>query len=166
MIRKGKTLALPRRMRLSHARQFDAIRKTGVRAHAGPLILLALPNELPFSRLGLAISRRAGGAVVRSRLKRMIRESFRLLQHELPTAVRPNSADEPPSGGPASGGPASGGPASGGYDLLVSARAHEPLSLEEYQQALRKAVSAAHQTWTSRLKQSRSRRSAKPPADQ
>jgi ribonuclease P protein component len=34
------------------------------------------------SRLGVVVSRKVGGSVVRSRAKRLLRESFRLHQHE------------------------------------------------------------------------------------
>jgi ribonuclease P protein component len=36
-----------------------------------------LPNELPCCRLGLAVSRKVGNAVVRNRIKRRLREIFR-----------------------------------------------------------------------------------------
>ena len=36
-----------------------------------------MPNELPYCRLGLAVSRKVGNAVVRNRIKRRLREIFR-----------------------------------------------------------------------------------------
>ncbi len=46
--------------------------------------VLACPNDLAYSRLGLAISRKvARSAVARNRLKRIVRESFRHHQAEL-----------------------------------------------------------------------------------
>ena len=43
-----------------------------------------LPNELPFCRLGLAVSRKVGNAVVRNRIKRRLREIFRKQLKDLP----------------------------------------------------------------------------------
>jgi ribonuclease P protein component len=51
----------------------------------GPLFaLVAADNERGYGRLGLAASRRLGGAVARNRAKRLLRESFR--RHKLPGA--------------------------------------------------------------------------------
>lgn len=36
-----------------------------------------MPNELPYCRLGLAVSKKVGNAVVRNRIKRRLREIFR-----------------------------------------------------------------------------------------
>ena len=42
--------------------------------------MLALPNSLDRHRLGIVASRRIGGAVVRNRVKRRLRELFRQLE--------------------------------------------------------------------------------------
>ena len=72
------------RHRLTHAREFDAVYAAKVRKVRGSITLFACPNTLGWSRLGLAVSSRIGGAVVRNRWKRLIREAFRLQQHTLP----------------------------------------------------------------------------------
>lgn len=78
-------LTHPPGARLRTKRDFDAAygrgRRTG-NAHFGAT---ARGNELGRPRLGLAVAVRvAGGSVERNRIRRIIRESFRLHQHELP----------------------------------------------------------------------------------
>jgi ribonuclease P protein component len=72
-------------LRLRSKPQFDAIYATGRRIDDRFFALRVKPNEIGKPRLGLAVAvKTAGNAVVRNRLRRLVRESFRLAQHELP----------------------------------------------------------------------------------
>jgi ribonuclease P protein component len=51
------------------------------------LVARGCENDLPYPRLGLAVGRPVGSAVVRNRWKRLIREAFRLTRSQLPTGV-------------------------------------------------------------------------------
>lgn len=79
-----RPLTFPRTHRLTTPAQFQAVRERGTVKYAGPLRVAGLANGLAHPRLGLAVSRRFGNAVHRNRVKRRLREAFRLLQHDLP----------------------------------------------------------------------------------
>jgi ribonuclease P protein component len=68
------------RQRLRTGAEFDAVFKRGVRLEGASFLLVAAPNGLAFDRIGLAVSRRVGGAVSRNRARRLLRESFRRLE--------------------------------------------------------------------------------------
>ena len=78
-------LTLPARLRLRRKREFDAAYARGRRMGDGLFMVTATTNETGAPRLGTAVAVRiAGSAVARNRLRRIIRESFRVHQHELP----------------------------------------------------------------------------------
>ena len=81
----AERLTLPARLRLRRKRDFDATYARGRRFGDGLFAVTVTGNDQGAPRLGTAISvRTAGGAVGRNRLRRIIRESFRLNQHSLP----------------------------------------------------------------------------------
>ena len=67
------------RQRLRTGAEFDAVFKRGARLDGRLFLLVAAPNGRAFDRLGLAVSRRVGGAVERNRARRLLREGFRRL---------------------------------------------------------------------------------------
>ena len=71
--------------RLHSGLEFDRLYKQGRRHSDKYFTVLSRSNERSCARLGLSISAKSvGNAVARNRVKRIIRESFRLRLHELP----------------------------------------------------------------------------------
>ena len=70
---------LPRTARLLSQSQFDRVYRQGVKFVAPGVVAWALPSDSGRSRLGLSVSRKVGGAIVRNRVKRVLREAFRLV---------------------------------------------------------------------------------------
>ena len=115
-------LTFGKQRRLRSGADFQRVYRRRTNRNAGPLRVYAAPNRLGGHRLGLSVSRRVGSAVVRNRIKRLLREAFRIEQHTLP----------------------------GTYDLIVVSHRHEPLTLEAYRQHLRQAVERLHDHWRQR----------------
>src|SRR5436190_427829 len=77
-------LGLPRSRRIKQGRDFARAKLHGQRVVRGCLIANWLPlSPGATSRLGVITSSRLGGAVVRTRARRLLREAFRLHQLEL-----------------------------------------------------------------------------------
>ena len=116
------TYAYSRKLRLQHALEFQAVYAGKVRESRGPLTVFALPNDLGHPRLGLSVGRKVGTAPKRNRIKRLLREAFRLMQHDLPR----------------------------GYDLVINVRPHDVAMLADYQRMLSAAVVKLHAKWAER----------------
>ncbi len=67
-----------RRYRLRSKDRFQQVRRQGRSYKHRLVILVTLPNDLPYSRFGFTASRRIGNAVKRNRARRLMREAVRL----------------------------------------------------------------------------------------
>jgi ribonuclease P protein component len=112
----------PKSHHIRSPREFDAVYDAKVRESRGPILTFALPNDLGHPRLGMSVSRKVGTAVKRNRIRRLLREAFRSLQHDLPR----------------------------GYDFVMVVRPHEPLMLADYQKLLSGTMVRLHAAWEKR----------------
>lgn len=123
-------LLFRREQRLTHAKQYETVYAAKCSVNRGSVRIFASLNgsEPAITRLGLSVGRRVGGAVVRNRFKRMMREAFRLNQGKLPA----------------------------GMDLVISAQPHAERTLEEYGDALVSAALLLHKRLCERVEKEQS----------
>lgn len=70
--------------RLRKRKEYLKVYGQGDKVQAAHIVLYVLENCLPHHRLGITVSRKIGGAVVRSRVKRRFREIFRTNKQAIP----------------------------------------------------------------------------------
>ena len=118
----ARSHTLPKSHVLRAPRDFDAVFAARVKESRGPITILARPNDLSHARVAIQTSRRVGNAVRRNRIRRLLREAFRLMQHDLPV----------------------------GYDWVINVRPHDTAMLADYQRMLSAATLKLHATWQAR----------------
>ena len=76
---------------------YQALSKNGVRHYSNYFIIVSRKNQFSRSRLGITVSKKVGKAVTRNRIKRIIREYFRLNRSMLPVHLDINVIVRKPS---------------------------------------------------------------------
>jgi ribonuclease P protein component len=71
----------PAERKVRQRSEFQRVFDGGRRTHGRLFTLIAAPTQAGTTRLGIVASRKLGGAVVRNRAKRLIREVFRTTVH-------------------------------------------------------------------------------------
>ena len=111
--RQREVIFLSTVVTLKRNHEFQRLYRKGKSAASPTVVLYCRKNRRPESRLGLTVGKKVGGAVTRNRVRRRLREIYRLHQGELRA----------------------------GYDIVVVARVKAAFS--SYQQLERHFLSAA-----------------------
>jgi ribonuclease P protein component len=77
-------LPFPREARLVRRGEFDAVYRAAKRRSSSHFTVFFRANELPQSRFGVSIKKALGGAVLRNRIRRRVREIVRCHRTEIP----------------------------------------------------------------------------------
>jgi ribonuclease P protein component len=98
-----KKFTLPKISLVRKGWEFDQVYRQGIRLHGEGFSLIYRVNSLGRSRLGISINGKIKGAVKRNRIKRIVKESFRLNRGWYPAdadivfTVRPGFSAASPS---------------------------------------------------------------------
>lgn len=106
----AESFCFPQEVRIRKSRDYAAVYAGQNKAGDQRLLIFAIRNEAGLTRCGLSVSKKNGNAVRRNRIKRLLREAFRLTRRELPP----------------------------GLDLILIPRQIEVPTLAEYQESLRR----------------------------
>ena len=106
------SFSFPKSAKLRRPADFAAVYADQCRAGDGHLLVFARRNGQSETRCGLSVSKKHGNAIRRNRLKRLLREAFRLTRHDLPT----------------------------GLDLILIPRKDSGATLDDYCESLRRLV--------------------------
>jgi ribonuclease P protein component len=79
-----ESFSFPKNVRLLNRRDFVNINRSGKRLHTRHFTVILKQNGLGITRLGVSVSKKTGNAVKRNRVKRLIRELFRLNKTRFP----------------------------------------------------------------------------------
>ena len=78
-----RSFSFPKTERLLNRKDFVNLNRFGKKRHTRHFLVVFRQNSLGISRLGITASKKTGNAVKRNRIKRLIREYFRLNKHEI-----------------------------------------------------------------------------------
>lgn len=76
-----KSFSFPRIERLLNRKDFVNLNRSGKRHGTAHFTVISKQNGLGMNRLGITVSKKIGNAVKRNKVKRLIREFYRLNKH-------------------------------------------------------------------------------------
>ena len=63
-------------------REFGRVYRDGSSKADARIVMYQIENDLPYNRIGITVSKKIGNSVIRHRVKRIIKEAYRLHEQE------------------------------------------------------------------------------------
>lgn len=79
-----KLYSINKAQRLRKNSQFRGVYKKGKSSSDKLLVLYVIKNKENTTRLGVSVSKKVGKSVIRSRIKRLILENYRIIKSDIP----------------------------------------------------------------------------------
>ncbi len=70
--------------RIRKRKDYQVVYQEGARIHSKSFVIIVSPSHRGIRRLGVTVSKKVGNSVKRNRIKRLVREFFRLNKDRLP----------------------------------------------------------------------------------
>lgn len=86
--RHGRVIGLEKTSAMKYNRDFRYLYRRGQSIAAGYLVIYYKKVPQPGNLLGITVTKKLGGAVVRNRVRRLIKECYRLREKELGTGYK------------------------------------------------------------------------------
>ena len=83
----SKPKGFPKSARVVRRSEYRAIQRSSLRVVTDHFIIYARKRRRKSQRVGITVSKKVGNAVVRNRVKRLVRECFRLNRQHLPSEL-------------------------------------------------------------------------------
>ena len=87
MVKSAVSFGFAKSLHLRRPTDFRRVYDEKCSVRDGAVLVYGRCNGLAYSRIGLSVSRKFGSAVARNRMRRLLREAFRLLRADLPAGI-------------------------------------------------------------------------------
>ena len=84
---KKNSEGFPQKFRVVKTAEYQMLYREGRKTYSERFVLFSRYNGLGYNRIGITVSRKVGGAVVRNRIKRLFREIFRRSRGQIPNQL-------------------------------------------------------------------------------
>lgn len=76
---------MDKKLKLRNNREFRHVYDKGISKSNKHLVIFFIKNDLDYNRIGFSVTKKLGNAVTRNKVRRLIRESYRIYKDDIKT---------------------------------------------------------------------------------